>query len=311
MRKGHRDGSRFQSKVVHLSGIDDWIPRIIRLVEASLKKNDLNRYTQFIKLTPVEKREYVLMNWMDLSIDPDPECVKKMNDILHPLLANTVKRDAVEEIKTHFAPMLASVTKSTIDLQIVMSRGLSDAVDRTDSEASQALLVRYQNLYAGGYCAQVDMLVWVIILSGRQYYRFVNGRNIPKKLDGFAAVQSENDRQKLAFLSNEGLQSVAEASDIDLRNAIAHSDYDISDETGLTYNSTAQGTRVTVNHLGLREKFLRLLMMVSCVNESMMAFYVGWARGATRSLPDEVRRALLMQLPPHLRERILDDSDDK
>jgi hypothetical protein len=269
---------------------------MVNIVEARLRRDFQNEYDRFSRMNDDDKKEYIKTNWKRLAIQVDSDCLEKMNRLLHPLMERTLEDEGASEVSEDFEPLLRGATKNATDYHLLMTDLLLGSPKKSDSARIRLCLHSYLELFEGLFTAHINFIILQIIRNGRRYYRKDGEKRLHKNLSRLEHISKEKLGHKLNFLRTEGFSIVADACDKALRNAIAHGNYQVTDEGILEY----QGKGTAIVRLNLRELLEtheRLYMMTACIGRSMLVFYCGWLKQVLRELPEPVRVMYEKQLP--------------
>lgn len=268
---------------------EEQLDSILNEIEEKLKRSDLKEYETYRSLTKEKKLQYIKANWVKLATAVDRECLKMMSELIHPLLANTLTPQRIDEINKDFAPRLGKKIVLIGEYHQIMTRLVAKNPDLTRKEKIQLTLPSYLMLFEGPYIAEVDFLIHLLLKNGKAYYRTTKSGKKPRTLETYDEIENEFIRQKLLFLQGERFSDVVEAADRDLRNAIAHLDYSLADDGCLSYECSDTEALETIDYDTLDARFLKLYSMVLCINRSIKDFYEEWINEQLAGLPEDLR----------------------
>jgi hypothetical protein len=226
---------------------------------------------------PKEKKlEYVNENWLKLATSVDEGRLREMNGLVHPLLSKTLSPQGIDEINRHLSPILGRKTVLTGEYHQIMTRLVVGNPDLTPKERVHLTLPSYLMLFEGVYLAEIDFLVYLLLQNGREYYTTGKKGKQSKTLKTYDEIENEFTKQKLLFLDQEGFSAAVAGADRDLRNAIAHLDYALTNDGVLGFNREATETPESLDYEALDMKLGQLYETTLCINRSIRDFYEQW-----------------------------------
>jgi len=266
-----------------------WISELVKITEARLMRDYPGEYNVFKELSEDKKRDYVRTNWPKLVIRVDDKVLEDLNKQIHPLMAGTFTQEGMSEIVSDFLPLFDAAIKNESGYHVLMTELSINTPDKSIADRVRLYLHSYLEMYESMFSAQVDFLVLLMIRNDKRFYRFTHGKRKFKDLARLSDVTNEPMGHKLYFLRNEGLSSIADACDRDLRIAVAHSKYQVSNDGILTYYSKSGRKQVALNIQTLDELHRRLVLASAYVNKSMQSFYAPRLNQLLMALPEPER----------------------
>lgn len=144
----------------------------------------------------------------------------------------------------------------------------------TPKEITHLLIYEYLILSEGIFSRQIDFICFFLIKSGLKFEIKERGRL--KNIKTRQQIQKTFLRQKLMFLNNNGLKLFPKYFDCNLRNAIAHIDFEIDKDGNIIYDEKM----ITLKEL--EERNGNLLDLIVCIHES----YKRYNDEYIRNIPD-------------------------
>jgi hypothetical protein len=278
----------------------DW-DLVIRTCESLVRVNFPEEYERFSKMNPNEKIDYFNKNRERfIGQKTNRELVDSINKVLHPLLASVMQRRIdFGTIVTECTQQIRQKTIGIVGYHNTMIQVLIPSPSRTPEMKSQLILPSYLSLAEGPFFAEINLLVFLVI-SGRTHYYQIDKegkRNARKDIASLSKISEESMRNKLTFLRHEGFSMIADnILDIDLRNAIAHSDYDVSSDGVISYfkvyEKGAKKEPVKATTDELLQKHEQLLAMTVAINDSLVTFFEKWVSDFIGNFPEDVQKQL-------------------
>jgi hypothetical protein len=266
--------------------VDDAKETMMWVIESSLKSSDPNEYARYMSLSMEDKERYVRENWKKFRVNPDKDCLDRMNNVLHPLLDNATQRGATDTIQNELVAGMAKKMNNAIEFHRVLKKIVENTPDKTPRERIQLYLPSYLMLFEGAFTTEVDLIVFLLILSGRPYDRRRGASDNPVAITSFRQIRSQRMRDKLHYLEEQGFGFAISAGDYDLRNAIAHSDYTLTAEGSFRYSRRVQNVAIALSVDEMDKKHEALLREASCFQRSAMLFYSGFFKRFLTTLPE-------------------------
>jgi len=126
-------------------------------------------------------------------------------------------------------------------------------------------IYEYLLLSEGIFSKLIDMLCYFLIQKGNSFEYQIKGKTII--VEDLYQLQRTYLIKKLTFLKDNGFNLFIKFFNIDLRNAIAHIDFDIDEKGNLIYNKV----KLTDKEMhDINSKFLELII---CMHESLKRSY--------------------------------------
>ncbi len=281
--------------------VDDIRSMKIRVMEVNLKATNPAEYARFQSLSEKDKEEYVHENWAKYQVQPSKESLERMNAPLHPLLKMSVDKGLTDLIGKELTSGMGRKMKNILEFHQLMTRLAAAVPDRVPMETIQLHLPSYLMLFEGVFTAEVDLIAFLLAMSGKEFYRRKRGSKVLVPISSYRQIQNMRMRDKFNYLAEGGFDFVIEAGDYDLRNAIAHSEYELSTDGIIRYARRGHGS-VSISLEEMDSKHEALLQHAECFRRSALQFYTDYVKSALSTYPEPVRKELLKSLGFHFDE---------
>jgi len=273
----------------------------IRVIEANLKALNSTEYARFQSLSDKDKEEYVHKNWVKFQVRPAKESLERMNALLHPLLRVAVDKGLTDLIGNELVAGMGRKMMNILEFHEIMIRLAAAVPDRVPKETIQLHFPSYLMLFEGAFTEEVNLVAYLLAVSGKEFYRRKRGSKVPVPISSYRQMQSMRMRDKFNYLAEGGFDFVIEAGDYDLRNSIAHCEYDLSTDGIFCYARQGHGS-VSLSLEEMDSKHETLLQHAACFQRSALQFYVDFVKSAFSIYPEPVRKELLNSLGFHFDE---------
>jgi hypothetical protein len=267
----------------------------IRVMETNLRVLDPTEYSRFMNLSEREKENYVDQNWQKYQVHPRADDLQRMNTALHPLLKDATDRGLTDQIANELTSGMGRKMDNLMQFHQLMSRLAAAVPDRTPIETIQLHLPSYLMLFEGVFTTEINLISFLLAMSGKEFRQKKHGSLVPVPISNYRQIQSRRMRDKFSFVAAEGFEFVIDAADYDLRNAIAHTEYELTTEGALRYVLQGRG----LASLSLQEmdsKLETLLQHAECFRRSALEFYVSYVKSVLPMYPEPVRNEIEKKL---------------
>jgi len=273
----------------------------IRVIETNLKALNPAEYARFQSLSEKDKEEYVHKNWVKFQVLPAKESLERMNVLLHPLIRIAADKGLTDLIGNELVSGMGRKMMNIQEFHQIMIRLAAAVPDRVPKETIQLHFPSYLLLFEAAFTEEVNLIAFLLAMSGKEFYRRKGGSKVSVPISSYRQIQSMRMRDKFNYLAEGGFDFVIEAGDYDLRNAIAHCEYELSSEGVLRYVRQGHGT-VSLSLQEMDSKLETLLQHAACFQKSTIQFYVDYVKNAFSTYPEPVRKELLKRLGFHFDE---------
>jgi len=216
------------------------------------------------------------------------EDLERMNAALHPLLRRATEQGLTNQIAKELTSGIGRKMSNLMEFHQVMSRLAAAVPDRTPIETIQLHLPSYLMLFEGVYTTEINLISFLLAASGKMPRTMKHGSREPTQIVSYRQIQGMRMRDKFRFIAAEGFAFIIEAADYDLRNAIAHTEYELTSEGLLRYARLGANV-VSLSLQEVDSKLETLLQHAECFRRSTLAFYVSHLESVMRTLPQPLR----------------------
>ena len=243
----------------------------IRVIEANLKALNPAEYVRFQSVSEKDKEEYVHKNWGKFQVQPAKESLERMNAALHPLLKVATDKGLTERLGNELVSGMGRKMMNILEFHQLMTRLAAAVPDRVPQETIQLHFPSYLIFFEGAFTEEVNLIAFLLAMSGKEFYRRKRGAKVPVPISSYKQIQSMRMRDKFNYLAEAGFDFVIEAGDYDLRNAIAHSEYELSTDGVVRYVRQGHGS-VSLSLEEMDSKHETLLQHAACFQTSTLQF---------------------------------------
>jgi hypothetical protein len=264
---------------------------LIAATEERLKVDNQKEYEVFRSLDREKKIEYAINNQVKVIDNPDPAMVKRFNQLLYPILFKLFD-PVMEKYLVDFLPELKRKATSAGELSLFIIKMLSQNKNMDNKNRTILTLPGILITFEGVFTVEADLIVFLLVLNGKEYFKKPEKnekiRNNP--LNGFSKLRNERMVTKAEFLQKEGFSEFVDKSHRNLRNAIAHANYEILETGGLEfYNKSGKATLTKAEVI---ESFQDLFEVTRCVLASILNFMNDKLEPEIEKLPAKTKAEL-------------------
>ncbi len=264
------------------------------VIESELRSSDPAEYARFMSLSQEDKDRYIKAKWKDFQLTPEKDCLDKMNALLHPLLNNALLKGVTNTIGIELTTGLAKKMNNAMEFHRVLKRLIEAVPELSSREKIQLYLPSYLMLFEGVFTSEVDLIVYLLTLSGKSpSFRYnTSSKNLTRNTS-FKQIRSWRMRDKLDYLEEQGFGFAVGVGDYSLRNAIAHSNYTLSPDGTFNYYGRGKKVIIPLSFDEMKKKREDLLYEAVCFQRSAMSYYTGYFRQFLTTVPESQRKAWL------------------